>query len=373
MSGVRVAAAGMVKVDRHYGKSIFDLAVDAVDDALRDSGRDDPEFLIVSTAVSSLLTPQFDLAGYMASYLGIKGSRVLRVEAGEASGLAAVQAAYALAASGRRVLVVGVDKLSDAPSARVYRILKYMYHRYGDGIYSIGHAAIPAILTKMYMERYGVSREDLAAWPAMMHAHAKRNPYAMLRFAVKPESVATAMPVSEPITLLDSFPLGDGAAALLLEPGGGGLAAVDNVESASGPVSIAVSDDPLRLEAVAKAWERVRGDGLKLDVVELHDSYTIMGLLIVEELGLSERGRAAERVASGEFTEGGEGPLINASGGLKARGHPVGATGVYMAAEIAMQLSGTFPGVTVSEARRGAAVSINAHGSSAYIALLSRV
>lgn len=368
---VGVSAAGLVKVDRHYSKSLYDLAGEAVDDALRDSGRNSIDYLVVSTVVSRALTPQLDIASYMASHLGLRRARVLSVEAGEASGLAALQAAFHLALGGNRVLVVGVDKLSDAPSHRVYRVLKHVYYRYSDGFHAIGHAAVAGLLARMYMERYGVSREVLAAWPVQMHMHAKSNPYAMLRFAVKPESVLKAMPVAEPLTLLDSFPLGDGAAALLVEPDGG-MAGISAVESAVGPLSVAVADDPLRLEAVGEAWRRAAGDGAVVDVFEVHDSYTIFGLLILEELGLAERGKAAERVAEGDFTTGGSGPLVNPSGGLKARGHPVGATGVYMAAEVAMQLSGTFPGISVPEAKRGAAVSINGHGSSAYVALFTR-
>jgi acetyl-CoA C-acetyltransferase/acetyl-CoA acyltransferase len=150
------------------------------------------------------------------------------------------------------------------------------------------------------------------------------------------------------------------------------MAAIEAVDSATGPPSIAVADDPLSLDAVREAWRRAGGHRAPVGVLEVHDSYSIMGVLILEALGLAERGRAAEMVASGEFTEGGGGPLVNPSGGLKARGHPVGATGVYMAAEIAMQLAGVFPGLSAHDARAGAAVSVNGHGSSAYVALMAR-
>ncbi len=373
-TGVAVAAAGLVRVDRHYSKSLVDLALEAVDDALRDSGRREGiEFIVVSTAVGRYLTPQMDVGAYVASNLGIPGAKGISVEAGEASGLAAVLAGYHLAASRGRVLVIGVDKLSDSPASDVYSILKYAYYRYGEASYHIGHAAIPGLLARLYMERYKVGREELAYWPVMMHAHGKRNPYAMLRFNVTVESVMSGMPVADPLTLLDMFPLGDGASAIVLERGDG-LARLAAVESATGPPSITVASDPLRLEAVSEAWRRaIRAAGLDgVDVVELHDSYSIMGLLILEELGLAERGTAAKMVAEGRFTEGGEGPLVNPSGGLKARGHPVGATGVYMVAELSMQLSGTFPGLQASDARKAAAVSINGHGSSAYTAILSR-
>ncbi len=371
---VSVKSVGLTRVDRHYDKGVYDLALEAAEDALRDSGVK-PGFLVASTSASLLLEPQLDVASYLAANLGLRGSRALAVEAGEASGLAALLAGYRLAATtGERVLVVGVDKLSDVPSATVHAALKHVFYRYGDAVYKIGHAAIAGILASLYMERFGVSREELSYWPAMMHSHAKENPYAMLRFAVKPEKVATAMPVATPLTLLDMFPIGDGAAAVLLDPQGGGLASVAAVESATGPASIAYAEDPLWLEAVEEAWRRATAawGAKRVDVLEVHDSYTIMGLLILEALRLAERGKAAELVASGAFTVGGDGPLVNPSGGLKARGHPVGATGVYMAAEIAMQLSGTFPGLQAGDAKAGAAVSINGHGSSAYVAVFTR-
>ncbi len=368
---VSVKSVGLTRIDRHYNKGVYDLAVEAVDDALKDSGAE-PSYLVASTSASLLLEPQLDLASYLASHLGLRGSRALAVEAGEASGLAAILAGYRLAIStGERVLVVGVDKLSDLPSASVHAALKHVFYRYGDALYKVGHAAVAGLLASLYMDRFGVDRETMSYWPAMMHSHAKENPYAMLRFAVKPEKVATAMPVASPLTLLDMFPLGDGAAAVLLDPQGGGLAEIASVESSTGPASIAFSEDPLWLDAVEESWRRALSTaGVNgVEVLEIHDSYTIMGLLILETLRLAERGKAAELVAEGAFTVGGSGPLVNASGGLKARGHPVGATGVYMAAEVAMQLADVFPGVKADDAKTGAAVSINGHGSSAYTAI----
>lgn len=372
---VSVKSVGLTRIDRHFSKGLHDLAVEAVDDALRDAGVD-PGYVVVATSASLILEPQLDIASYVASNLGLRGSRALAVEAGEASGLAALLAGYRLASStGERVLVVGVDKLTDVPTATIHAALKHVFYRYGDAVYKIGHAGIAGLLASLYMDRFGVDRETMSYWPAIMHSHAKENPYAMLRFSVKPEKVASAMPVATPLTLLDMFPIGDGAAAVLLDPQGGGLARLESVESATGPASIAFSDDPLWLTAVEKSWRRATASAgvNRVDVLEVHDSYTIMGLLILESLRLAERGKAAELVAEGAFTVGGDGPLVNPSGGLKARGHPVGATGVYMAAELAMQLSGTFPGVKADGARAGAAVSLNGHGSSAYTAVFTRL
>ncbi|MCE4616626.1 MAG: thiolase family protein [Aeropyrum sp.] len=371
---VSVKSASMVRVGRHYKVGVDDMVVEVADEALSDAGWRKPDAIVVSSVVYPRLSGQSDLASYVASSLGFQGVSAVAVEAGEASGLAAAMTAARLAAEGRRVLLVGVDKLSDAPSSVIYKVLKGVYHMGSDGWYMISHSAIPGLLADLYMSSYGVDRNTLSYWPALMHSHAKLNPYAMLRFAVNPEAVASAMPVAKPLTMLDSFPLGDGAAAITLAPAGdgGGIATLAAVESAVGPMTVAHADDPLDMPAVRAAWGKVKSaTGVNsVDVMEIHDSYTIMAMLILEALGLSERGKAAEQVALGKFSQGGEGPLANPSGGLKARGHPVGATGVYMLAELALQLAGSFPGVRVDGARSGLAVGINAHGSTAYSALL---
>ena len=376
---VFVAGAGMVKVDRHYGRSLRDLAAQAALEALGEAGGVDA--LVASSALQYVERGQLDLAGYLAGYLGLRGARVLSVEAGEAGGLAALQAGWALVKSGvaKRVLVVGADKLTDFVSARVYRDLQSLYDAEVEALYNIGHAGEAGLLARLYMERYGVDRETLAYWPAMMHSHAKSNPYAMLRFAIDPASVPKAMPVADPLTLLDAFPLGDGAAAVLLvgegdELAGEALAELVSVASASGSYSLGHRDDPLYLDSLAAAAKAalaaVEGQP---DVVEVCDSFTIKGLLELEALGLAPRGQAAELVAEGRFTLDGDGPLVNASGGCKARGHPLGATGVYQAAEIALQLAGRFPGVSASGARLGLAACSNGVGSSGHVAVFRGV
>jgi len=367
---VYVSAAGMVRVGRHYSKGVRDLAAEAVEAALAESNVDSVDYLIVASSASYLQAPQLDLASYVAAEAGVQAEKALAVEAGESSGLAAAEVAVSLIRSGaaRRVLVVGVDKLTEYNSGLTYKGLQAIYDTEADAFYNIGHAAEAALAARLYMDRYGVSREDLAYWPAMMHAHAKENPYAMLRFAVDPARVPSAMPVAEPLTLLDSYPLGDGAAAVLFtaeDEAGDHLARVGAVTSARGLPSPALRDDPLRLEALEQVARAIAADPESFDVVELHDSFSIMGVLSLEALGLAPRGQAAKLVAEGAFTVGGRGPVVNPSGGLKARGHPIGATDVYKIAEAALQLAGEFPGVKVEGARRALVASLNGLGSSA--------
>jgi acetyl-CoA C-acetyltransferase/acetyl-CoA acyltransferase len=376
---VYITGVGLVNVDRHYDKSVRKLAFEASVAALDSSMAESIDFIVVASSLSYLQEPQLDLASYIASSMGLRGVRSIAVESGEASGLAAVMTAKSLVDSGSasRVLVVGVDKLSDHPSWRVYRNLSMLYDSESDAFYSIGLGGVAGLLMRLYMDVYKVDRQTLAYWPALMHSNAKANPYAMLRFAITPEKVLEAPPVAEPLTLLDTFPLGDGAAAIVVEgrAGGGAIAEIVAIESSTGFQSIALSDDPLKIESLETAYRRLveRVDVKDVDVVELHDSFTITGILELETLRLAERGKAAEAVAQGNFSIGGEGPVVNPSGGLKARGHPIGATGLYQVAEIALQLSGEFPGLKVEGARGGLAVAVNAMGSSSYVAYLKAV
>ncbi len=376
---VYVTGVGLIGVDRHYDKSIRRLAFEATTAALNSSMVESIDFVIVASSISYLNESQLDLASYIASSIGLRGVRSITVESGEASGLAAVMMGKSLIDSGlaSRVLVVGVDKLSEYPSWRIYKNLSLLYDSESDAFYTIGFGGLAGLLMRLYMDVYKVDRLTLAYWPALMHSNAKANPYAMLRFAITPEKVLEAPPIAEPLTLLDVFPLGDGAAAIVLDgkASGEAMAEIVAVETATGYQSIALSDDPLKIESLEVAYRRLieRTNVRSIDVVELHDSFTITGILELETLRLAERGRAAEAVAQGIFSIGGEGPVVNPSGGLKARGHPIGATGVYQVAEVALQLSGEFPGLKVEGARDGLVVSINAMGSSSYVAYMRAV
>ena len=371
-----ITGTGAVRIGRLYEKSPRQLAAEAAWQALEEAGAESVDYVIVSSSILYLANPQLDLASYIASSIGLQGARALTVEAGESSGLAALEAAVGLLASHRadRVLVIGVDKLTEHPSGPTYGMLQHLYDTESDAYYKIGHAGVAALLMRLYMDRYGVERLTLAYWPALMHSHAKENPHAMLRFAIAPEKVPEALPIADPITLLDAFPLGDGAAAIVLEAPdtrtGDPLAVVEAVESSVGLPSPALRDDPLRLESVETVAARLGLDEHPIDFAEVHDSFTIMGVLELESLGLSPRGRAAELVAEGHYSREGEGPLVNPSGGLKARGHPVGATDVYKLVEAARILSGRWPGVRRGGERRGLVLSVNAAGSSARAVLL---
>ncbi|AFZ70264.1 acetyl-CoA acetyltransferase [Caldisphaera lagunensis DSM 15908] len=378
---VYVEGVGMTKIDRHYDYSLKDLAAKAAFNAIDQSGgADGIDYLIFSSSLASLQDSQLDSASYLATSLGLKGVRALNIEAGEASGLAAISVAKSLLESHQadKVLVVGAEKLNEFVSSKVYKQLQMLYDGDTKSFYNIGFAGEAALLMRLYMDTYNINRDTMSYWPALMHSNAKENPYAMLNFAIKPDKVAKSQILADPITLLDSYPLGDGAAAVVLsnrDVARSPIAKISAIESSTGYGSIEMSDDPLQFDSLSDAYRRISNiaDLSNIDFIEIHDSFTITAMIILETLGFANRGKAAELVSTGYFSPGGKGPVANPSGGLKARGHPLGATGIYQIAESSLQVSGKFPGIKISNAKKGLVVSLNGLGSSAYVALVEGV
>jgi len=378
---VYVEGVGMTKIDRHYDYSLKDLAANAAFAAIEQAGGiDGIDYLVFSSSLSPLQDNQLDTASYLATSLGLRGIKALNVEAGEASGLAAISVAKSLLESHQadKVLVIGAEKLNEFVSSKVYKQLQMLYDGDTKSFYNIGYAGDAAILMRLYMDTYNVDREVMSYWPALMHSNAKENPYAMLNFAIKPDKVAKSQILADPITLLDSYPLGDGAAAIVLsnkDMSTSPIAKISAVESSTGYGSIELSDDPLLFDSLSEAYRRISNiaDTSNLDFIEIHDSFTITAMVILETLGLAKRGKAAELVSTGYFSPGGKWPLANPSGGLKARGHPLGATGVYQIAESSLQIANKFPGIKINNAKKGLVVSLNGLGSSSYVALVEGV
>jgi len=378
---VYIEGVGLTKVGRHYGLSIKDLAAQVAFNAIEQVGEPEGiDYLIFSSALAPLQDNQLDIAGYVSSYIGLRGIRALNVEAGEASGLAAISIAKSLLESHQadKVLVIGAEKLTEYVSSKAYKQLQMLYDSDLRSFYNIGFAADAALLMRLYMNTYDVDRETLSYWPALMHSNAKENPYAMLRFAIKPDRVSKSQILADPITLLDAYPIGDGAAAVIVSSKDvvkAPLAKVTAIESSTGLGEIELLDDPLIFDSLSNAYRKLSSiaDVSQIDFMEIHDSFTIVAPIILESIGLAERGKAPELIAEGHFSLNGDKPLINPSGGLKARGHPIGATGVYQVAESALQISGEFPGIKVDNARRGLVISLNGLGSNSYVALLEGV
>ncbi len=380
MRRVYVAGVGMVKVGKYVDKSLRDLAGEAALKAMEEAGNEVPEALVVGNMLSSLIE-QENLASLIGDHLGLRGACGFKVEGACGSGGVAVLTGYSLVASGlfSKVLVVGVEKLFERPSSDVIRGLAYAADADYELIYGVTFSGLNALLMRYYMSKYGVKYEELAYWSVLMHKNGSRNPYAQLRYEITLEDVLKSPLIADPIRLYDSCPLSDGASAVF-------LASEDSKRLTDTPVIIAGIGNSIdsvdltsRLEldhllasrvSAESALRMAKTDLREVEVAEVHDAYTITAALSIESIGFAERGKAPKAWSEGRFSPGDK-PSLNLSGGLKSRGHPVGATGVYQLAEVVMQLRGDFPGVSVP-AEVGLTQNIGGAGSNVTTIILRR-
>jgi acetyl-CoA acetyltransferase len=378
VSGVYIRSVGMTQVGDHWEKSLSDLSVEAAAAALDAAGWPDVDLLIVSNMLAERLLAQGQLGALIADRVGLRGIRALRVESGHASGGVAVATARQLLRGGafRNVLVLGVEKMRDSMSEDALEAMsmsedaEYVLMT-GANVYTLG-----ALVTKLYMDRYGVPYEDILQFPVIAHENGAKAGHAQFRRPITLRQALESPIVSDPVRLMDSPPMGDGAAALLLttEPSGA-IAEVAFSDYATSSVDFYSAGDPLSLPALRTVAEGARRSGVdpaSADFLELHDSFGVMAALELEELGVARSGGAPAMAKDGSLSLGGDHP-ISTFGGMKARGFPVGAAGVYQVAEAALQVSGMAGANQVQGARLGAAVNIGGFGGTAALTLVRGV
>ncbi len=383
MRKVAVLSYGMTKVDKHWRKSLRELYGDAAKNALSSVSIPSIDALIVGNMCASDLSDQNNIGALLADYLGITPSMAYRIEAACGSGGAAILGAYTAVASGLYdyVLTGGVEKLTDGVGGNtVYSLGKASDAEY-ELFYGSSFVSINALMMNRYMHLYRTPREAFADFAVLMHKNATKNPCAQLPFEISRETVLNSDMISDPISLYDCAPVGDGAAALILCPVDLAKKITDSyvevagIAGATDTLNISSRSDILTLnstrEAAKRAYRMANVSVADIDVAEIHDAFTITAALSVEDLGFCEKGRFGKMLSSGEMEAGGK-VVINPSGGLKARGHPVGATGAYQVAEIAMQLSGKADRMQAKDAEIGLAQNIGGSGSSTYVTILRR-
>jgi acetyl-CoA C-acetyltransferase/acetyl-CoA acyltransferase len=380
---VYVVGVGMTKIDRHYDKGFAELVHEAFVKAYEDSRGAEPEAVVVGNMLSSSLYQQDSLAALVADAMGLRGRGGFKVEAACGSGGHAFVAGYSLVASGLYdvIAVVGVEKMSDYPTARVTLALAQAADAEHEVIYGASFPGLNALAMRLYMKIYRASREDLALWPVRMHEYAYYNPYAQLRNRITVEDVLKSTTIADPIKLMDSAPVGDGAAVVILASEDMAKKFNDTpiqiagVGLGSDALDLSSRDDLLKplsiVKASEKAYRMAKVESKDIDVAEIHDAFTITALLCIEGLRFAEWGTSWKMIKEGRFTKDDK-PALNLSGGLKARGHPVGATGVYQVAEIAMQLRGDFPGVKASSPSIGLALNTGGVATLTSVVILKR-
>lgn len=327
---------------------------------------------------------QNHLAPYISSALGMAGIPSTRFEAACASGGSAFFHAYHAVASGvfDVVMVAGVEKMTSQPTARVSEILAGAGDCSGEMRAGSTFASLFAMIARRHMYQFGTTREHLAAVAVKNHANGVLNPDAHMRKQVTMEQVLAGRPIAEPLTLYDCSLISDGAAAVLLAPA---ERAAEFTEKPVRVLACAQASDYVALEqkpdittfpavrrAAQKAYAAAGLQASDINVAELHDCFTIAEIIALEDLGFAARGAGGPYTASGQTALTGERP-VNTSGGLKAKGHPVGATGVAQICDLSIQLRCEAGERQVQRASVGLAQNLGGSGATCVVTILGVV
>jgi acetyl-CoA C-acetyltransferase len=341
---------GLTPIGDHWEKSIVDLAVESSRGALAGLGKKRPDRIIVGNMFSAVGASQEHLGALLASSLGMAGTPAFKVEAACASGGSAFNVGYDLVRSGAidSALVVGVEKMRDLEPEEVSQALAMAESAEYTQFVGATFAALNGLLARYYMEQMGVSRDELSSIPVIDHANAVTAPHAQFRKAITPEVVSRSAMIADPLRLFDCAPVGDGSAAVLIvNDNAASGTQMEMAEILGGCIStnefsIYEREDMLDFKATREAFKVAMGQAgvapKKISLAEVHDAFSVVGALSLEAMGFSKKGQGSKDAKAGKYAKGGELP-INTFGGLKARGHPVGATGVYEIAEAYLQLT----------------------------------
>jgi acetyl-CoA C-acetyltransferase len=383
MREVAVIGTGLVTFGEMWSKSLRTLWVEAALNALEDAGVDKVDGITVGCMSPGLFNGQEHLASLLADELGMAGVPAMRVESACASGGLALRAGFAEVAAGLAdvVLVTGVEKMTDVDGADATYALGTAADQEWEGFHGITFPGLYAMLARIHMQQFGTTREQLAKVAVKNHANGLLNSHAQYHLKVSVDDVLSSTLVADPLRLLDCSPITDGAAALVItsldrarELGGDRpLVKITGSGLATDSMALANRGDLAELRAVRLAGERAYAmagrSPREIHLAEVHDCFTIAEILAVEALGFFDRGTGGAAVDRGLTSLGGKIP-VNPSGGLKAKGHPVGATGVAQVVEVVTQLRGEAGQRQVEGARVGLAQNMGGSGGSSVVHIL---
>ncbi len=347
MREVAILGVGQVPVREHWERSVRHLAADAGRAAMLDAGVEQVDGIYVGNMTGGRLNHQRQLGAVVADALGMWGVEAVKMEAACGSAGSAMRQGIIAIASGEMdaVLVIGVEKMTENGFPQTTAALTTAADADYEVEQGVTFVGLNALIMRRYMYEYGYDRHDFAPFALNAHENGAKNPNAMFRQPISMETYDNGRIVSDPISLFDASPIGDGAAALLLVPAEKAPQAVRVLGSAVATDTLAVHDreDPLWLKAselsVQRAYAQAGVGPADIDLFELHDAFTVMAALSLEACGFAERGEGVRLAQEGAILPNGRIPICS-MGGLKARGHPVGATGLYQIAEAALQLQG---------------------------------
>ncbi len=385
MRGVAIIGAGMTKFGELWDSSYRGLVVEAGLKALNDSGikGDQIDGGYIGTMASGSLIGQEHVGALIADYMGLNPIPVTRVEGACASGSLALRQGVLAVASGMKDIVVvgGVEKMTELATGGVSDALGGAGDQEWELFMGATFPGLYALMARRHMNDYGTTSEMLAAAAVKNHKHGAKNKYAQYRKEITIDDVLKSKMVADPLHILDCSPITDGGAALV-------LAAMDVAESyTKKPVEIianAQASDTLALSsretitglkatsvAAEKAYNQAKIKPKDVDVAEVHDCFTIAEIMAIEDLGFFKKGEGGKATLEGKTTFGGD-VVVNTSGGLKAAGHPVGATGIKQAVELTWQLRGEADGRQVKDADIALSHNVGGSGATAVVHVYKR-
>src|SRR5688572_6720576 len=375
MRQVAILGIGQIKIDEHWELSLREIGGNAAFAALQDAGMNQVDALFVGNMLSPMVNGQNQLGTFFADWIGLWKQEAVKVEAACASGAAALRAGLMAVSAGEveSALIVGVEKMTDKAGHDVTAALATAADADYEVEQGVSFVGINALIMRRYMHEYGWKHADFAPFSINAHANAMHNPFARLHQKINVEQFEKSAMVATPVNLLDASPIGDGAAAVVIVPAEKvaslkGKPRVTIAGSASATDSIAVHSrkDPLFLAAAyqstKRAYKMANVAPEDIDVFELHDAFSIMSALSLEACGFAERGQGVKLGLEDEIGPKERVPICT-RGGLKARGHPVGATGMYQIVEVVQQLRGECNGTQVDGAKIGMAQNIGGSGA----------
>jgi acetyl-CoA C-acetyltransferase len=380
MRKVAIIGAGMTSFGEHWEQGFRDLVVEAGLKAIVDAGlsgdRIDAGF--VGTMASGRLIGQEHIGALIADYMGLNPIPVTRVEGACASGSLALRQGIMAVSSGMHDIVVvgGVEKMTDLGVNTVSDILGGAGDQEWELFLGATFPAIYALMAKRHMNDFGTTEEMMASVAVKNHKHGAKNKYAQFQNEISIQTVMESKTVADPLKVFDCSPITDGAACVILAPmelaHSFSKKPVEIIASAQASDHIALHsrDSMVSLKATQvaakKAYEMAKMAPKDMQFAEVHDCFTIAEIMAIEDLGFFPKGKGGPASLEGRTALGSEIP-INTSGGLKACGHPVGATGIKQAIEAVWQLRGEAEGRQVKDAHIGMTHNVGGSGATAVV------
>lgn len=385
MRDVAIVGVGIHKWGELWNMSLRDMFALAGSRAIEDAGIDHIDSMYIGCMSSGLFTAQEHLASLLADYLGVLPAPAARVESACASGGLAFRMGWMEVASGLSdiVLVGGVEKMTDVNGDEATFALSTAADTEYEGYQGATFPALYALMARAHIDKYGTTLEQMSQVAVKSHSNGALNPDAQYPFPVTLEQVMKSTLVAEPLRLLHCSPITDGAAAVILVPADIAkakfkkrpLVVVTGAGHATDTIALHSRKDLTWMNsteiAAKKAYQMANIEPKDIDFAEVHDCFSIAEIIVTESLGFFEAGQGGPAAEKGITARDGAKP-INTSGGLKSKGHPVGATGVAQIIEVVRQLWGEAGTRQLNNVRRGLTQNMGGTGGSALVHILEK-